>query len=122
MAYFSLRLFLGQEVVHLILDKIVVVVYIDIVNQIKVKILHLAFFQLMLKNPFKIIFALQQPRRHFCGEKIALPGVLFQCLSDKSLGLPFVIGICSIKVVDAMSHGVVNHLLCLWVIDGSRVF
>ena len=84
-------------------------VFVDVVQQIEIKILHAALLQL----PFEDIRHIICRRDLMAGELVrqieALPRIVLQDLPDDSLRLAGVIGPGGIEVVDALPDGGVGH-------------
>ena len=84
-------------------------VFVDVVQQIEIKILHAALLQL----PFEDIRHIICRRDLMAGELVrqieALPRIILQNLPDDSLRLAGVIGPGGIEVVDALPDGGVGH-------------
>ena len=84
----------------------------DVVEQVEIKIFHLAFFQLAREDFLYLRHVGQIIAREFAGQIKALPGMLFQSLTDDRLGMAVVVAPGRIVIVDALRHGVVHHVLC----------
>ncbi len=92
-------------------------IQVQSVAQIEVKILHLAFFQLLFKIFQRILRLFHQPHGHFAGQMKALPRVFFQRLAHKQLAFTLMVRVSGIVVIDAVSIGIIDHLLRLGFVD-----
>ena len=105
-------LLLLHKVIHDAPPRIVVHadgVFIDVVQQIKIKVLHLALFQLLLKNIRRIVALRHHVAGKLCGQIKAFSGMLFQAGAHHRLRMILHIRPCGIEVIHSMVHGVVHH-------------
>ena len=91
----------------------------DIVQQVEVKILHAAFFQLLGKDCRRIIAVADLMAGILGGKIIAVPGELVQDLPDNHLGHAAVIGIGGVKIIDALLQRIAHHFLRPCLVDAS---
>ena len=92
-------------------------VLIDVMQQIKIEICNAAFLQLLLKDGGGVIAGRDLVSGVFAGQAPALPGILRQSLAENDLAEAAVVGIGGVEVVDAVGHGIVDHVLHLRLVD-----
>ena len=80
-----------------------------IVEQIKIKVGHTAFFKLTFKNGLDFVHVGQVISGKLCGEIVIFAGIFVQKLSHHKLGLFPVVSPCGVIVVDALFHGAGDH-------------
>ena len=94
--------------------------FIDIVEQIEVKILHPALFQLFLEDFCGVVAVAQDLVAGILGgEIVAASGVVAEDSADDPLGLAVVIGIGRVEIVYTMPHGIGHHFFDLGFVNGS---
>ena len=96
-------------------------VFVDIVQQIKVKVVHAAFFELFFKDRGGIVAAAELMPRILGGKVITLSGIAGQRSPNHLFRHPAVIGVCGVKVIDAVGNGVVHHFIHLFFVNLSRI-
>ena len=101
--------------VHVHLDR----VFIDIVEEIEVEIVHAAPFQLLLEDGGGVVALGDLMAGVFVRKIPAPPGVAGQGAAQHPLRQSAVIGVGGVEVVDAVGHGVVHHGVHLRLIDGG---
>ena len=89
----------------------------DAVQQIKINPFHLKPAQLFGKLGSVVRIGLHV---EFVRHKIVLPGIFFQCLSEKGFGLAAVVNIGRIEIIDAMLDAEIDDLLRPRLVDGLR--
>ena len=94
------------------------VVVEDGVEQIEVDVVGLEPLKLLLKDRFVIRVGKQQ---EFSRQIEAVPGVLFQRLSEKFFRFTVVIDVGTVVVVDTVGHGVVDDLLRPRPVNGRTI-
>ena len=107
-------LLLLHKVIHDAPPRIVVYtngILINIVHQIKIKVLHLALFQLLLKNVRRIIGLRHHVAGKLCGQIKAFSGLFLQAGAHHRLRMILHIRPCGIEVIHSMVQGVVYHAL-----------
>ena len=82
------------------------------VEEIKVKILHSAFFQLLPEDPIPVLWSIHDPGRQFGGQIKTLSRIaVHQRLFDHPLGIAAVIHVGRVKIVKSALHISVHHAL-----------
>ena len=92
-------------------------VFIDIVQQVEIKVSHAALFQLFLKDFRWIVAGGDLVARIFVRQEPFLPRIPCQCFPDGNLAVAAVIGPGGIKIVHTMRNGIIYHLLKLLLIN-----
>ena len=113
-------LLLLDEIVHDAPTRIVVYMYrvfIHVVQQIEVEVLHLALLQLLLKDVGGIIGLRHHVAGELGGQIEAVPGILFQAFAHHDLRPVLHIGPRGVVIIHPVFHGVVHHLLGLRRVD-----
>ena len=82
----------------------------DIVEQIEIKIIHAAFFQLLFKDLLDLAHIGKVVARELVRQIERFPGILRQSLAKDNLRLAAVIAPSGIVVVDAVRHRIADHL------------
>ena len=91
----------------------------NVMQQVEVKILDTAFFQLLVKYGRRVVVVADLMTGIFGGEVIAVPGESVQDLSDDHLGHAAVIGVGSVKIIDAVVQSVAHHFLRPRLVDAA---
>ena len=118
-------LLLLKEILHKAVFGMTVVahgIFVYVVQQIKVKVVHAAALQLFFENILR-----QQGfyagdvlvTRELVGQVPAFPGITPERLAQRTLGQAAVIGMGGIVVVDAGRHGRVHHAFKLRLVDAA---
>ena len=84
-------------------------ILIYVVQKIEIEVVHLTFFELLLKGLLGIVFLRYSVTRKFIGKIEALSGIILQYLSDNDFGHSVMIGNCCVIVVNSVLHGIVHH-------------
>ena len=117
---------LFQKIVHVAVFRIPVVAegaLIHIMQEVKIKIIHPAFFQLIFKNFLRVKGRYARDilmAGEFIRQIPALSGIAGERFTDGDFRLAAVIGIGRVKIVDAGSNGRVHHPVQLGLINFSR--
>ena len=85
--------------------------FTDIVEHVKIKILHLTLFQLILKNLFYLRHIGQVISRKLGSQIKTAAVIFFQQFTYYKLGFSTVITVCGIIIVNAGFHAVCKHFL-----------
>ena len=93
--------------------------FIDVMYQIKVEILHAAFGKLIFKDGLHIFFFLTEPGRHFVCQIKAFPRMSGQSPAGIDFRVAAVVFIGGINVVDAVRQGIIHHLIYGFLYDLS---
>ena len=93
-------------------------IFIDVVQQIEIEILHAALFQLPFEHALHVIARRDLVSRELVGQIKALARVLLQNFTDDEFRLAAVIRPGSIKIVDALRNGLQRHGGSLLRVDG----
>ena len=93
----------------------------DIVEEIEVKIVYLAFLQLFLKDLFYPGHIGKVIAGEFAGETEGFPGIFLKDPAHDQFCIPVVITPGGVIIVDAVFHGVVHHAGSLLFIDPGIV-
>ena len=83
-----------------------------IMEQVKIKIIHLTFLKLFLKNLFHFRHISKVITRKFRRKIKGLSRILLQKPSHNQFGIAAMIPPCSIVIINSMFHSVGNHLFC----------
>ena len=86
-------------------------VFVYVVQQIKVEVLHAALFQLFLEGGGRVIMAADLMAGILVRQIPALSGVAAESLAYGDLGSAAVVGSGSVKVVYTVGESVVHHLI-----------
>ena len=122
MTDFSLRLFLLDKRKAVEPFDRLIIGYVQIVQQIIIKILHAAVFQLFLKNPLLIALVFQEHGRQLCRKsKFASVVPFHQRFADCLFTLPAVIHISRIEISKASLQKSVHHLIHSVQVDAGRI-
>ena len=78
-------------------------------EQIEIKILHNAFFQLLFKNLFHLIHIGKVIARELCSQEIAVPGIGRQYFPHGRFRISVMVSPGRIIIIDAMLHGIGYH-------------
>ena len=105
-----------DEVIHAALGAIHIIlggVFIDVVEQVEIKIIHPAGLQLFFKGLRKRnVNALDHLMARELIRKIpAFPGVSCQGFADGKLRLACVVGLGSVKIIHTVGESIVHHLV-----------
>ena len=84
--------------------------FVHVMQQVEVKVVHAALFQLLLENGSGIVVAAELVTGVFGGQIEAAAVVVLQHTAHDPLGHAAVIGIGSVEIVDAMLHGIADHV------------
>ena len=82
-----------------------------IVEQVEIKIVHLAFLQLFLKNLFHPAEVGEVVSRELRRQIKILPRIFLQRLAHDCLGMSVVISPCSIIVINPMLHRIADQFV-----------
>ena len=85
-------------------------------DQIEVDVIGFQPLQLLFKNRLRFGRRLD---KEFCGEIKAIAGIFLKRAAQEALGIPIIVDIGGVIVVDAVAHGVVDDLLGLYPVDFS---
>ena len=110
-----------QLVVGVIFDIVGPAALMDRVDQIKVKIIGAAVFQLLGKDAGHIRVTFQEPAGQLAGQMVALPGIFTQRLAAEFFRHFAMVGVGGVKIVDAVGVGVVKNFPGLLLIDAGGV-
>ena len=83
---------------------------VHIVQQVEVEILHAALLELLLKNGGGIVAVADLVAGVFGGQIEALAVIVLQHPADDPLGHAAVVGIGGVEIVDAVVHGIADHV------------
>ena len=84
--------------------------FVHVMQQVEVKVVHAALFQLLLENGSGIVVAAELVTGVFGGQIEAAAVVVLQHTAHDPLGHAAVIGIGGVEIVDAMLHGIADHV------------
>ena len=94
--------------------------FVNIVQQIEVEILHTALFQLLLEYLSRVVAGADDlVSGIFGGKEIAFPGIFTEDPTDNSFGFAAVIGIGGVKIVYTMLNGIGGHFCNASFIDAA---
>ena len=82
-----------------------------IVEQVEIKIVHLAFLQLFLKNLFHLAKVGEVVSRELRRQIKILPRIFLQRLAHDCLGMSVVISPCSVIIIDPMLHRIADQFV-----------
>ena len=82
----------------------------DVVEQVKIEIGNLTFFQLFFKNFFYFVHVRQVISREFIRKIKAFAGMFCQRLSHDQFGISIVISPGGVIIIDAVFHRIIHHL------------
>ena len=82
----------------------------DVVKEVEIEVVHLAFFQLLVENFLYLVHVGQVVAGEFGGQVKALPGIIPEQPAHNRLGLPPVVAPSGIIVVDPPGHSRGHHL------------
>ena len=106
---------IGNGVIGRVVQIGVDVLFIDVVQQVEVKIFGAALFELLLKDLLHMAEVGDVIAGELGGKTVAFPGILGQQLARHAFGIPLVVAPGGVKIVDAVPDGIVDHFgrLCL---------
>ena len=93
----------------------------DVVEQIKIKVFHPAFFQLLFKDFLHLVHVGEVIARKLGRKVIALSRIAAQRLSHYGFRMAIVVAPGRIVIIHALFHGVIHHGLCFRLIDSGIV-
>ena len=91
--------------------------FAHVVQQIEIKILHAALFELVFKNVSGVIGGGKLMAGILVRQIIAFAGILFEDTADDHFAQTAVIGVGGIEIVNAVRHGVIDHFFGVLLID-----
>ena len=86
-------------------------VFIDVMQQIEIKVIDFHRLQLILEYFCRIIRASYLMSRVLSGDVIRVTGIFLQGLAQFDLGIAVMIRLSCIKIVDAVLYRIIDHLL-----------
>ena len=87
------------------------VVFIDVVQQVEIEVVHLTLLQLLGKGVRRVRVAGERMAGVFGGQVKAVPGMLFQAAAYHRLGQILHIGPGGVEIIDAVGQRIVHHRL-----------
>ena len=92
-------------------------VFVHVVQEIIVKVVHAALFQLLEEDLARVHRLEILMPRILVRETVRIPRISRKRLADGGLRLPAVVGLGGVKVIHAVREGVVHHRVHLRLID-----
>ena len=93
---------------------------VHIVQQVEVEILHAALLELLLKDGSGVVAVADLVAGVFGGQIEALAVKVLQHPADDPLGHAAVVGIGGVEIVDAVVHGIADHVRRGFLVDVRR--
>ena len=95
------------------------IVFIDVVQQVEIEVVHLTLLQLLGKGVRRVRVAGERMAGVFGGQVKAVPGMLFQAAAYHRLGQILHIGPGGVEIIDAVGQRIVHHRLGGVLVDGA---